>query len=113
MDATTTRRRSQRLFLQIPVIVEVKMGGKTLFHEETQTIVVNAHGGLIEMSRCLDPGQTVTLQNVRTKEVAECKTKLVTPTGPQKFNAAFEFVHPNPDFWRISFPPDDWTRPES
>ena len=34
--------------------------------------------------------------------------QLVTRAGTGKHSTAFEFMKPNPDFWRISFPPDDW-----
>ena len=110
MEITTGKRRSQRLFLQVRVIVEGKLANKTPFREETHTIVVNAHGALVEMSTSLDPGQSVTLVNVRTSEKTECTVKLVTPAEAKKFNTAFEFSNPNPGFWRISFPPDDWTK---
>ena len=109
MDATTAKRRSQRLFLQVRVIVEGKLSNKSPFSEEAHTIVVNAHGALIEMGQSLDQGQTVTLRNVRTSETIECKIKLVTPAGTGRFSTAFEFIKPNPDFWRISFPPEDWS----
>jgi hypothetical protein len=108
MDATITRRRSQRLFLQVRVIVEAEVPGRPPVHEETQTIVINAHGALIEMSACLEEGQMASLQNVRTSEKIECKIKLVKAAGAGKFSTAFEFIHPSPDFWRISFPPEDW-----
>jgi hypothetical protein len=108
MDATTTRRRSQRLFLQVRVLVEGTAPDSSPFSEETHTIVINAHGALVEMGMALEPGQMVTLRNVRTTENAQCKIKLVTPAGSGKFSTALEFSIPNPDFWRISFPPDDW-----
>lgn len=108
MEAAPTRRRSQRLFLQVRVIVEGKLPSKSTFSEEAHTIVVNAHGALIEIDHSLDQGQIVTLRNVRTSETIECKIKLVTPAGG-RFSTAFEFIKPNPDFWRISFPPDDWS----
>jgi hypothetical protein len=109
METTTGKRRSQRLFLQVRVVVEGKVANKPPFSEETQTIVVNAHGALLELKISLDPGQVVTLLNVRTTEKTECAVKLVTPVEGRKFNTALEFVKPNPGFWRISFPPDDWT----
>ena len=109
METTSKRRRSQRLFLQVRVVVEGKLANKSTFSEETHTIVVNAHGALVEMSASLDQGQAVTLLNVRTSEKTECAVKLVTPVEAKKFNAALEFTSPNPGFWRISFPPDDWT----
>jgi hypothetical protein len=109
METTTGKRRSQRLFLQVRVVVEGKLANKSPFSEETHTIVVNAHGALVEMSTSLDQGQVVTLQNVRTTDKTECAVKLVTPVEGRKFNTALEFTKPNPGFWRISFPPDDWT----
>jgi hypothetical protein len=108
METTTSRRRSQRLFLQVQVLVEGKLANKSPFSEVTHTIVVNAHGALVEMSTSLDSGQIVSVQNVRTTEKIECNVKLVTAAGAGKFNAALEFVRPNAGFWRISFPPDDW-----
>jgi hypothetical protein len=109
MEPTSNKRRSQRLFLQVRVVVEGKRANKSPFSEETHTIVLNAHGALVEMTISLDQGQIVTLQNVRTTEKSECQVKLVTPSGAGKFNAALEFTNPNPSFWHISFPPEDWS----
>jgi hypothetical protein len=109
MENTTTRRRSQRLFLQVRVILEGKLPNQTPFNEETHTIVVNAHGALVEISASLDQGQIMTLQNIVTGEKIECSVKLVTPKEGKKFHTAIEFTKPNPRFWRISFPPDDWS----
>jgi hypothetical protein len=108
METAVNKRRSQRLFLQVRVVVEGKLANKSPLSEETHTIVVNAHGALVEMSVSLDQGQVVSLLNVRTSEKTECAVKLVTPAEARKFNTALEFTNPNPGFWRISFPPDDW-----
>jgi hypothetical protein len=109
MEPATNKRRSQRLFLQVRVVLEWKRPNKSPSTEETHTIVVSAHGALVEMGVSLDQGQIVTLQNVRTTEKSECRVKLVTPSGAGKFNTALEFTTPNPGFWRISFPPEDWS----
>jgi hypothetical protein len=108
MEIATNKRRSQRLFLQVRVVVEGNLANKSAFSEETHTIVVNAHGALVEMGTPLDQGLLVTLLNMRTSEKTECAVKLVTPADARKFNTALEFTKPNPGFWRISFPPDDW-----
>jgi hypothetical protein len=109
MENPPTRRRSQRLFLQVRVILEGIRANQSPFSEETHTIVINTHGALVELSFPLDQGQIVTLQNIRTGEKIECAVKLVTPKEAKKFNTAIEFMKPNADFWRISFPPDDWS----
>jgi hypothetical protein len=107
-EITTTRRRSQRLFLRVPVLVQASESSRSPFQEETHTVVLNAHGTLLEMQAALDTGQTVTLKNLRTSEQIECLVKLVTPTDGGKFNIALEFKKPNASFWQISFPPEDW-----
>jgi hypothetical protein len=109
METVSNKRRSQRLFLQVRVLVEWKRANKSSTTEETHTIVVNAHGALVEMGHPLDQGQVVTLSNLRTTEKSDCEVKLVTPSGIGKFNVALEFTAPNPGFWRISFPPEDWS----
>lgn len=108
MEPTSNKRRSQRLFIQVKVVIEGKVANRPLT-EETHTIVVNAHGALVEMGTQLDSGQKVSVRNVRTSDTIECVVKLVTPAGAGKFSTALEFTKPNPKFWRVSFPPEDWT----
>ena len=109
METTANKRRSQRLFLQVKVVLEGKLPNRSALNEETHTIVVNAHGALVETTALLEQGQSVQMLNVRTGEQIECVVKLVTPATAGKFSTAFEFKTPNPDFWRISFPPEDWS----
>lgn len=109
METTASRRRSQRLFLQVRVIVEGTLLNNSAFREDTHTIIVNAHGALVEMEASLEQGQTVTLQNVRTSDKIECTVKLVQRSAGGKYSTAFEFKKANPGFWRISFPPEDWS----
>src|ERR1700721_3551618 len=102
--------RSQRLFLQVRGVVDGKLANKFPFSEETHTIVVNAHGALVEMGLALDQGQAVNLLNVRTSDKTECMVKLVTPAEAKKFNVALESTKQNPGFWPISFPPPYCTK---
>jgi len=108
-ELTTTRRRSQRLFLRVPVIVEAIEASKPPFKEETHTVVLNAHGTLLEMDVPLETGRSVSLKNVKTGEQIDCTVKLITNAEHGKFNVALEFKKPNASFWQISFPPEDWS----
>jgi hypothetical protein len=108
-EPTSNKRRSQRLFIQVKVVIEGKAVNRSPFTEETLTVVVNAHGALVEMTAQVDQGQTVAMRNVRTNETIECVVKLVTPAAGKKFSTALEFTKPNPAFWHVSFPPEDWT----
>jgi len=88
--------------------VEGQRAGNSKFSEAAQTVVVNAHGALVELIMSLEQGQTIMLRNVRTTETQESTVKLVSPGESGKFNVAIEFNKPSPNFWHISFPPDDW-----
>jgi hypothetical protein len=110
MEPTPNKRRSQRLFIQVRVVIEAKVANRPPLTEETNTIVVSAHGALVEMGTQLDQGQVVSLRNVRTNEAVDCVVKLVTPAAAKKFSTGLEFTKPSPAFWHVSFPPEDWTR---
>ena len=43
------RRRSERVMLQIPILVKTDSAEHEHFEEETHTLVVNAHGGLVKL----------------------------------------------------------------
>ena len=109
MEPNSNKRRSQRLFIQVKVVIEGKVGNRPI-KEETHTVVVNAHGALVEMGVQLDSGQQVSLKNVRTNDTIDCVVKLVTAASAGKFSTALEFTKASPSFWRVSFPPEDWTR---
>jgi hypothetical protein len=109
MGNGVNHRRSQRLFLQVRVLIEGQIASKPNFAEESHTVVVNAHGALVEMSVPPDQGRTVTLKNVQTNEKQESKVILVTAGESGKFNVALEFTGPNPGFWNVTFPPDNWS----
>ncbi|MGH9678996.1 MAG: hypothetical protein ACRD4Y_03520 [Candidatus Acidiferrales bacterium] len=88
--------------------MEGRRANQSSFSEQAHTVIVNAHGALVEMGTSLETGQSVTLRNSRTSEEIESTVKLVTAGDPGKFHVALEFNAPSPGFWHISFPPDDW-----
>ena len=108
MGTGANRRRSQRLFLQVPIVIEGQATGKPNFVEKSRTVVVNAHGALVEMSVPLEQGSTVNVKNIRTNEAQESKVILVTAGDPE--NSMWRWnLRPPTSFWRVSFPPDDWS----
>jgi len=109
-----TRRRSQRVILSLGVIVRTEDGPKaTSFEEETHTLVVNVHGALIVLAGKVAKGQKLRLTNRATKAEQVCRVANLGPTSEGKTQIGVEFLKPSPDFWRISFPPEDWVVPES
>lgn len=102
------RRRSERLLLNIPVVVYSKAGSHELFHERTHTLVVNAHGALIAMATPVVMQQLVAVANIATG--AERESRVVFSGGRKDgmTSVGVEFVVPDPDFWNIAFTPVNW-----
>ena len=101
-------RRSQRIELNVPLVVYRAPGQGQLFYESTQTLVVSAHGALIGLTDVVAPRQKLRMQNANTGENLECQVVSVRKAqiGPPR--VAVEFMQARPGFWRIAFPPADW-----
>jgi hypothetical protein len=59
-------RRSQRLYVRIRVRREWRLENNSPFTEETETLLVNAHGALVSLDAVPQLGQKVVLQNAST-----------------------------------------------
>ena len=104
-----TNRRSERIALHVPVVVYRPAGEGPPFYENTQTLVVSAHGALIPLKALVATKQRLLLQNTNSGEQQECRVVSINNelTGPCKI--AVEFTQPSPRFWRLAYPPGDWT----
>lgn len=103
------QRRSQRVVLNASVVVLVQAADGKQVSEETRTVVVNAHGGVILLGVTVAMGQLLTLRNSRTGEQADCHVVYVSPRQADKREIGVEFTKPRPRFWHVSFPPSNWT----
>jgi hypothetical protein len=77
--------------------------------EETQTLAINAHGALVLLQSRLTSGSKVQLQHKKTLEEHECHVAFLGPLRSGKAEIGLEFSSPHPTFWRVAFPPEDWT----
>jgi len=102
-------RRSQRLLLTIRVLVSGKQVSGLPFSEEALTQVVNAHGALIFMKQLVSTGDHLQIKNIKTGEEIACTVVGIGERHDHKCGVGVEFDQPSPRFWRVSFPPDDWT----
>ena len=107
------KRRSERVRLQIPIVVMTESVEHEKMEEETQTMVVNAHGGLLKLQMEVLAGQPIVLVNpVSGAEVSAKVVRVVNPPGGYT-GVAFEFAEPSPHFWPVEFPPEDWGKAAS
>jgi|SRR5580658_1879840 hypothetical protein len=102
-------RRSQRVCLRLPIVVLREGPGTNVASEETFTLIVNAHGALIQLALTVEIGQLLGIKNMQTMEELVCRVVNLGPDQPGKREVGVEFEVPSPRFWRIAFPPSDWT----
>jgi len=104
------RRRSQRVLMKVPVRISDQSGSASRFEEDTYTLAISAHGALIVVTAPVYRGQRFTLSNVQTNAALECIVAHVDRApGEQTTKVGVEFMLPNQTFWRVAFPPKDWT----
>ncbi len=103
------RRRSQRVLMQVAIRIRGNNAQGASFEEETETLAINAHGALILLHARLISGNKVFMQHKRTQEEQECNVVFLGPVRSGKSEIGLEFCQPRPSFWRVAFPPEDWT----
>jgi len=107
--STGPRRRSQRVLMQVAVRIRGKDAQGKDIEEETETLAINAHGALVLVTARVTSGSKVMLQHKRTQEEHECHVVFLGPVRSGKSEIGLEFSTPHPTFWRVAFPPEDWT----
>ena len=104
-----TRRRSQRVLMQVGIRVRGKDAQGKDFEEMTETLAVNAHGALILLNARVISGAIVHVKHNKTEEEQECHAAFLGPVRSGRAEVGVEFTSPHPTFWRVAFPPEDWS----
>ena len=108
-NPSANQRRSQRILLSVAVHISGMRSNGSLFSERASTLVVNAHGALIRLREPVSVGQKLRIKNLSTNEEACCEVMDVNPGNAASREVGVEFSEPCAHFWRVSFPPPDWT----
>src|SRR5437879_2981864 len=58
---TANQRRSQRILLSVPLRVSGKRANGTPFVEHTKTLIVSAHGALLQLKEPVQDGQALSI----------------------------------------------------
>jgi hypothetical protein len=110
----SSERRSSRVFTRIPVRATGQDVEGRKFKENSQTIVINAHGGLLYLHESLVLGADLVLINPVTEEEQECRIVYLGDTSDKGTRVGVEFSSPCPHFWGVEFAPQDWpSRPST
>jgi hypothetical protein len=101
--AFATNRRSQRVFhrMKLQALGRSQVGKK--FREVCETLVVNAHGGLLILRNEVNNDEMLVLVNPETQEELECRIVFTGESGSKGIRVGVEFLTPAPHFWGIDF----------
>jgi hypothetical protein len=103
------QRRSQRVLLAVRILVTGVRADGQRFSEEICTSVVNAHGALVQLGERVLVGQLLTVRNLNSNQQLQAAVAAAGVMQSGKSEIGIEFLEPAPRFWRISFPPEDWS----
>ena len=105
----SSRRRSQRVMVSIPVQVKAKNTAGLDLVEDTKTVSVSAHGALLRLEMPVSKGQTITLRNPANDDSLDCSVVYLGGMQDGRREVGVSFIQPNSTLWRIAFPPADWS----
>lgn len=114
--ADLSRLRADAVSLEVPVkvhgsrVTEVVRGvtpHTEPFEEETSTMIVFPHGGVVRMATAVNVGQMLVLTNRRTSQDAICRVVKVRAYSNTQAYVEVEFTHRQAGYWGVHFPADD------
>jgi hypothetical protein len=103
------RRRSERLCLDLTLIVRGVSEERKVFLEPAFTISVSAHGALVAMHTKVVLGQTLFLKNPGIQKELEGRVTRFGPVQGNQAHVGINFMQPTLTFWPAVFPPKNWT----
>ena len=99
-------RRGERVILQIPLQLSARLPDGHKIRIEVKALVVNAHGGLLDVGMELEPGQRIMLSHARWSEPVTATVLRVEESDDARYSVAFGLEFPVTSFWPVTFPPD-------
>jgi hypothetical protein len=109
-----TRRRSDRIYVQVPVRLSGKDRSGAEFEEETVTVNINRHGACITLTQFIEPEQSVRVKNLRNGLEQDFRVVgLVRQVFGNRAEWGLELTDPEIDFWGVEFvPPPESVEPK-
>src|ERR1700735_1825497 len=74
------------------------------FEEQTSSMIVFPHGGVLRMSTAVNAGQMLVLTNLKSRQDAICRVVKVRTYSNLQGYVEVEFTHKQPGYWSVYFP---------
>ncbi len=108
MTGQLGQRRSERILLDVPVVICGESAEHPTFREETFTVTVSAHGALLMLAAKVRLGQKLIVMNPQNWDERSATVAYLGPDRAGLAQVAVEFAEPSPQFWAVDLPPADW-----
>jgi hypothetical protein len=95
-------RSSERIPLRVPVVIYGFAGKGGAFHEDTETVLVNASGALVTLKAKLALGDTVFLIHKSSRQEQEVRVVYLDAYSDRETRVGLAFKQPISDFWKKS-----------
>lgn len=95
-----TPRSGERVPLRVPVVIYGYAGKGGAFHEDTETILVNASGALVTLKAKLALGDNVFLMHKSSGQEQEVRVVYLDPYTDRETRVGLAFKQPVPGFWK-------------
>jgi hypothetical protein len=107
---STGKRRSDRIDLIASVTVRGFSARGEQASERVRSLDVSAHGALLTLKSRVALGQVLSLRHNATKAELFCRVTRFDSTLDGRTVVGVEFIEPQPNFWQVVFPPNNWRR---
>jgi hypothetical protein len=95
-------RSSDRIHIRIPIVVYGYTKDVGAFHEETETLTVNASGALVMLKTKLELGESIFLMQRSTGQELSVRVVYLDTYSERETKVGLAFKYPLPNFWRRS-----------
>ena len=93
-------RAGPRIYMRIPVRVYGWVSSKGAFHEETNTIIVNPGGCLVQLYTRVELGDMLFVVNKTSSQELQCRVAYTEPEGIDGARIGLAFKSPQALFWK-------------
>jgi hypothetical protein len=95
-----TPRASERISMRVPVVIYGFAKNSGAFHEETETLTVNASGALVMLKAKLEIGDSVFLIHKASRHELEVRVAYLDRYSERETKVGLAFKQPIKDFWK-------------
>jgi hypothetical protein len=99
------QRRSERILIDVPVVVKGNGAGESPFLEETFTVTISPYGALVMLAAAVSLGQRIVVRNSLNQREQEARVAYKGTAHAGLAQVGIEFLREAPEFWPIRPPP--------